>query len=213
MARAGENASRLTPSPSRGRPGLRGAAECSKLGSLPAMKTPSISPAELASRLASEPGLTLVDVRTPAEFSELHAAPARNLPLPDASPEALRALGHADPAAPLFVICQSGRRAEAACERLRAGGLEGAVVVAGGTEAWAAAGLPVVRGAKSAIGIERQVRIGAGALVVLGVVLAQTLHPGFIWVAGVVGAGLVFAGVTGFCGMALVLAKAPWNRA
>jgi rhodanese-related sulfurtransferase len=177
------------------------------------MRSTTIAPAELASRLASEPGLTVIDVRTPAEFAELHATPARNLPLPDATPQALHALGHADPTAPVFVICQSGKRAAAACERLQAAGFAQAIVVAGGTEAWSASGLPVLRGAKGAIGIERQVRIGAGALVVLGVLLSLVVHPGFVWLAAFVGAGLVFAGVTGFCGMALVLAKAPWNRA
>jgi predicted branched-subunit amino acid permease len=91
-------------------------------------------------------------------------------------------------------------------------GCAGAVVVTGGTEAWSAAGLAVTRGARRAIGLERQVRIGAGALVVLGVVLARVAHPDFVWLAAFVGAGLVFAGVTGFCGMGLLLAKAPWNR-
>lgn len=177
------------------------------------MKVKTIAASELASRIAIEPHLTLIDVRTPAEFAELHATPARNLPLPDVSSAALAALGHADAAAPVYVLCQSGKRAEAACGRLTAGGFARAVVVEGGTEAWAAAGLPVVRGQGSAIGIERQVRIGAGALVVLGVALAQTVHPGFVWLAAFVGAGLVFAGATGFCGMGILLAKAPWNRA
>jgi rhodanese-related sulfurtransferase len=177
------------------------------------MKLASITASELSARLAAESGLTLIDVRTPAEFAELHAAPARNLPLPDVSPAALAALGHADASAPVYVLCQSGKRAESACARLSSAGFAKAVVVTGGTEAWAAAGLPVVRGQGSAIGIERQVRIGAGALVVLGVVLAQTVHANFVWLSAFVGAGLVFAGVTGFCGMGLLLAKAPWNRA
>jgi rhodanese-related sulfurtransferase len=173
----------------------------------------TITPAEISVRLAAEPGLTLIDVRTPAEFAELRAAPARNLPLPDVSPATLAALGHADPAAPVYLLCQSGKRAESACARLTAAGFAKAVVVSGGTEAWAAAGLPVVQGSTKAIGIERQVRIGAGALVVLGVVLGQTVNVNFVWLSAFVGAGLVFAGVTGFCGMGLLLAKAPWNRA
>ncbi|MEO0055163.1 MAG: hypothetical protein RLZZ50_1110, partial [Verrucomicrobiota bacterium] len=158
-------------------------------------------------------GLTVIDVRTPAEFAESHAAPARNLPLPEATPAGLGALGHADASAPVYVICQGGKRAEAACSRLASAGFAHAVVVSGGTDAWQAAGLPLVRGATRAIGIDRQVRIGAGALVLLGVVLGATVHPNFIWLAGFVGAGLVFAGATGFCGMGLLLAKAPWNRA
>jgi rhodanese-related sulfurtransferase len=89
--------------------------------------------------------------------------------------------------------------------------LKEAVVVAGGTNAWAAAGLPVIRGRKS-ISIERQVRIVAGSLVVIGFLLGWFVHRGFFGLAGLVGAGLVFAGVTDICGMAIVLAKAPWNR-
>ncbi len=177
------------------------------------MAISSITPSEFVNRLASKPDLLLVDVRTPAEFAELHAAPARNVPLPDVSPKALAELGHGGASGEVYFICQSGKRAEAACRRLSEACVAGAVVVSGGTEAWAAGGLPVVRGRSGAIGIERQVRIGAGALVVLGVVLGQTVHPNFVWLAAFVGAGLVFAGITGFCGMGLLLAKAPWNRA
>lgn len=177
------------------------------------MTLATIAAPDLAARLATEPGLTVIDVRTPAEFAELHARPARNLPLPDVSPAALAALGHTDVSAPVYVLCQSGKRAESACSRLGAAGFTRAVVVTGGTDAWHAASLPVVRGQGRAIGIERQVRIGAGSLIVLGVVLAQTVHPAFVWLSAFVGAGLVFAGLTGFCGMGLLLTKAPWNRA
>jgi len=73
-------------------------------------------------------------------------------------------------------------------------------------------GLPVERGGTNVISLERQVRIGAGILVLIGVTLAWAVHPAFIAIAGVVGAGLVFAGVTDYCGMAMVLGKMPWNR-
>ena len=85
------------------------------------------------------------------------------------------------------------------------------VVVQGGTNAWVAAGLPVVRGRKT-ISIERQVRIVAGTLVVIGTGLGWLVHPVFFILSAFVGAGLVFAGATDICGMAIVLAKAPWNR-
>jgi acetyltransferase-like isoleucine patch superfamily enzyme len=85
------------------------------------------------------------------------------------------------------------------------------VVVEGGTNAWAAAGLPVIRGRKT-ISIERQVRIGAGTFVLAGTALGRFIHPAFYLLAAFVGAGLVFAGVTDICGLAIVLAKAPWNR-
>lgn len=174
------------------------------------MNISSITPRELEARLSADPRALLVDVRSPAEFAEVHAERAKNLPLPDATREGLAALGHSD-AAPVYVICQSGKRAEVACGRLRAAGLDQAIMVAGGTEAWVAAGLPVVRGG-GAIGLERQVRIGAGTLVLIGVVLSRVADPAFVWLAAFVGAGLVFAGATGFCGMGLLLAKAPWNR-
>jgi rhodanese-related sulfurtransferase len=85
-------------------------------------------------------------------------------------------------------------------------------VVAGGTQAWIAAGLPVVRGASHVMSLERQVRIAAGSLVLLGVLLGQFVHIGFIWISGFVGASLVFAGISGICGMGLLLARMPWNQ-
>ena len=74
------------------------------------------------------------------------------------------------------------------------------------------AGLPVISHGKKSISIERQVHIGAGALVLLGIILGFLVHPGFFGLSGFVGAGLIVAGVTDWCGMALLLARAPWNR-
>ena len=85
-------------------------------------------------------------------------------------------------------------------------------MVEGGTQAWVTEGLPVVSLGRGSMSIERQVRIGAGTLVLLGVVLGFLVHPGFFFLSGFVGAGLVFAGVTDWCGMGLLLARAPWNR-
>jgi rhodanese-related sulfurtransferase len=85
------------------------------------------------------------------------------------------------------------------------------VSVDGGTQAWEAAGLPIVRGQKT-ISLERQVRIAAGSLVVLGAVLGYFVHPYFIGLSAFVGAGLVFAGVTDTCGMGMLLARMPWNK-
>ena len=85
------------------------------------------------------------------------------------------------------------------------------VCVDGGTEAWEQAGLPVVRG-RGVIALDRQVRIAAGLLVLLGVGLSLLVHPAFVAVSAFVGAGLVFAGITDTCGMAMLLAKMPWNQ-
>ena len=152
----------------------------------------------------------LSHVRTPKEFEEVHVGFARNEPLDrlDASRFAnLQTSG--GPA--LYVICRSGSRARQACEKLAAAGCTNVVNVEGGTLAWEQAGLPVVRGAKS-ISLERQVRIAAGSLVVIGALLGAFVHPYWIALSAFVGAGLVFAGVTDTCGMGLLLAKMPWNR-
>jgi rhodanese-related sulfurtransferase len=152
----------------------------------------------------------LVDVRTPAEFREVHAQGAQLVPLDVLDRRAVEAARGTN-AGPVYLLCASGIRATKAAEKLRNAGLDEVVVVEGGTNAWAAAGLPVIRGRKT-IPIERQVRIGAGTFVLAGTALGRFIHPAFYLLAAFVGAGLVFAGVTDICGLAIVLAKAPWNR-
>jgi rhodanese-related sulfurtransferase len=110
----------------------------------------------------------------------------------------------------LYVVCQSGSRGRQACERFLKAGYRNVVNVEGGINAWVAAGLPAVQG-KSTISLERQVRISAGSLVLLGVALSF-VHPAFIGLSAFVGAGLLVAGLTDTCGMALLLARMRWNR-
>jgi len=171
----------------------------------------SISPLDFELLRKEGANFELVDVRTPAEFRALHAEPARNLPLDQLHGDALRELAQRSQRHGVYVICQKGGRGRTACEQLRACGAENVVNVEGGTLAWEAAGLPVVRG-KQTISLERQVRIAAGSLVLVGAALAWLVHPGFVGLSAFIGAGLVFAGVTDTCGMGLVLAKMPWNR-
>jgi len=113
----------------------------------------------------------------------------------------------------VYVICYRGTRAAKACEHLQNAGLQNVYSIEGGTAAWEAHGLPVERGTSGIISLERQVRIAAGSLVLAGTLLAWLVHPAFLGIAAFVGAGLVFAGATDFCGMAMLLAKMPWNRA
>jgi rhodanese-related sulfurtransferase len=174
------------------------------------MKT--IAPAELQQRLTTEPAATLLDVRTPAEFSTVHVPQARNVPLDTLDPQALLSAGLIRAGQPVYLLCQAGGRATRAAEKLSGAGFAESVVVEGGTQAWEKAGLPVTRGASKVIGLERQVRIGAGSLVLLGILLGYFVHPYFIGLSAFVGAGLVFAGITDWCGMGLLLAKAPWNQ-
>jgi rhodanese-related sulfurtransferase len=170
------------------------------------MKT--ILPAELQKILAENPSATVLDVRTPVEFAEVHAPAANNVPLDALNPSSLAL----DKNQPVYLLCRSGQRAAKAAEKFSRDGFSQPVVVAGGTLAWIEANLPVTRGTTKVISLERQVRITAGAIVFTGVLLAHFVNPYFIWLSGFVGAGLVFAGITDFCGMGLLLAKAPWNR-
>jgi rhodanese-related sulfurtransferase len=154
----------------------------------------------------------LIDVRTPVGFDEVHAVAAVNVPLDRLSAETLAAAGCVECGQPVYLLCRSGQRATQAAEKLPAYGYAHPVVVTGGTLAWIEAGLPVTRGESKVISLERQVRIAAGTLVFIGALLAWFVHPNFVWLPGFVGAGLVFAGVTDFCGMGLLIAKMPWNR-
>jgi rhodanese-related sulfurtransferase len=174
------------------------------------MSVTTISPRQLAA-LCESGKIDLIDVRTPVEFRELHATDARNVPLDRLDPVALMQARNGLREEPLYVICRSGSRGRQACEKFLAAGFTNVVNVEGGTLAWAECGLPVVRG-KKAIALERQVRIAAGLLVLLGALLGWLVHPAFVGLAAFVGAGLVFAGITDTCGMGLLLARMPWNQ-
>ena len=173
------------------------------------MSVASISPRQLSDLVRSGAVVDLIDVRTPVEFREMHVGLARNLPLDQLEPGQVKAQ-HNGSTQPLYVICRSGSRGRQACEKLIAGGVTNVVNVEGGTLAWDQAGLPVVRG-KKAISLERQVRIVAGSLVFIGSLLAIT-NPWWLILPGFIGAGLAFAGITDTCGMAMMLAKMPWNQ-
>ena len=175
------------------------------------MTVPTITAKQLAERCKSNGESDLIDVRTPVEFRELHVEFARNVPLDRLDPVALMQARNGLREEPLYVICRSGSRGRQACEKFLAAGFPNVVNVEGGTLAWAECGLPVVRGQK-AISLERQVRIAAGLLVLLGVLLGWLVHPAFVGLAAFVGAGLVVAGVTDTCGMGMLLARMPWNQ-
>lgn len=165
----------------------------------------SISPSE-AARLV-EAGALLVDVREPGEFARERIAGAANAPLS-------RGAALERGAASIVVFhCQSGARTgRAAASLADAAGCE-TYIVEGGIEAWKRAGLPVVGTGAGPLPMMRQVQITAGALAFLGFVLGVMVSPSFHLVSGFIGAGLVFSGATGTCGMARVLEFMPWNRA
>ena len=176
----------------------------------------TIAPTTLADLRRKGDRVTLIDVRTPAEFGEVHVDFAHNIPLDRLDPQAVKAVAGDGP---VYFVCKSGTRSQKACEKLIAAGIKDVVSVEGGTAACEAAGVPVIRGRK-VMSLERQVRIAAGTLVAVGAALAA-FGPAapFNWqaigagLAGFVGCGLVFAGLTDTCGMAMLIARMPWNQA
>ena len=175
----------------------------------------TITPKGLLDLCSRGEAIDLVDVRTPAEYGEVHVDFARNIPLDRLDPKTL-AVDHAGRTGPIYFVCRSGSCSKTACEQMIAAGVSEVVSVEGGTTACDAAGLPVIRGRK-AMSLERQVRIVAGLMIVTGAALAA-FGPDATWqnvgagLAAFVGAGLVFAGVTDTCGMAIMLGRMPWNQ-
>lgn len=156
-----------------------------------------------------EPGLRLLDVRTPGEFEATRICGSYNVPLDQVARYA-ETLGDCDHTS-IVVVCQSGARARQAQATLQARGVRNVQLLDGGVNAWIAAGKPVERSAER-LSLERQVRIAAGAMAAIGAILALTLNPWFALLPAFVGSGLVFAGVTNTCALAMVLSKLPYNR-
>ena len=175
------------------------------------MSIAKIRPQELIEISERGKKIELIDVRTSVEYSEVHVEFAKNIPLDRLDPKVVLQSRNGSTTEPIYLICRSGGRAQQACEMFLAQGFSNVVNIEGGTMACVEAGLPVVRG-KKAFSLERQVRIAAGCLVLLGAFLAWVVHPGFIGLSAFVGAGLVFAGLTDSCGMGMIIARMPWNR-
>lgn len=158
--------------------------------------------------IAANPDVLVVDVRTPGEFESAHIDGAINLPLDQVDAHLRRIV--ADAGGTLLLICQSGARAARARRRLCEAGLPDAKVLAGGMNAWIAAGGPVQRG-RPRWSLERQVRLAAGSLV-LAATAADLWLPGARFAAALVGAGLAFSALTDTCAMGALLARLPYNR-
>ncbi|MGP3690170.1 rhodanese-like domain-containing protein [Streptomyces sp. IBSNAI002] len=170
----------------------------------------ALSVSEARSRLHE---LTVVDVRTPAEFASGHLPNAVNVPL-DRIARALPELRQAAGRGPLLLVCASGARSENAAGTLASHGLSAATLT-GGTTAWAAGGhgLRYPDGRPRAVwAMERQVRFAAGGIVLLGLALDQFVHPAFGLLSAGIAAGLVFSALTNTCGMAVVLGRLPFNQ-
>ena len=170
------------------------------------MSLPLISPQQ-ANALVAE-GAKLIDIRDPDEYAREHIPAARSVPL-DTLPGGLET--HAGET--VIFHCQSGARTFSNAARLaQAAAPAQAFIVEGGIQGWKQAGLITQEDTSQPLPLMRQVQIAAGLLTLCGVVLGFTLSSGFFLMSGFVGAGLLFAGLTGFCGMARLLKVMPWNR-
>lgn len=170
--------------------------------------TPStISPEELKSLLA-QGNCHLVDVREPAEHAEEHVVGARLIPLGEIGKRAHEIARDQ----PLVIMCRSGKRGGQAVAKLQSKGFTCVRNLEGGLLAWKEAGQPVGRAAKKVFPLIQQVQLSIGLGVLTGVALSLTVHPDWVFLSAFFGAGLVFAGSTGWCGMAILMSRMPWNR-
>jgi rhodanese-related sulfurtransferase len=171
----------------------------------------TITPSDLQGLLATGNLPLLLDVRSPGEYQGSHIAGTKLIPLDELDPAAFCRERGAD-CSPVYVICQSGGRAGRAIQKLEAAGVKGCVLLEGGTQAWIDAGLPVVRGKSHVLPLMRQVQITIGAVSATGALLALVVNPLFSIIPLFMGCGLLMAGITGFCGLAVAMAKMPWNK-
>ena len=168
------------------------------------MPIQTITPAE-AQRLINA-GAALIDIRSPDEHAREHVPGSLNVPLDRLSSTSPR--GNV-----LIFHCRSGMRTgQAAASLAEAASGRECYILEGGISAWGNAGLPVEKLGGAPIEMQRQVMLAAGSLVLVGTILSLLVAQPWIWLAVFAGAGLTFAGVTGFCGMARLLALMPWNR-
>jgi rhodanese-related sulfurtransferase len=153
-------------------------------------------------------GALLIDIREPDEFAREHIPSAISRPL---SSLANAGMGTGN-AREIIVHCRSGARTRLNAERLARASSCTTYVLDGGLEAWKKAGLPLSTDRSQPLELMRQVQLVAGSAVVLGVVLGVAVSPWFYALSAFVGAGLIVAGATGFCGLANLLLQMPWNR-
>lgn len=167
----------------------------------------ALPPDELYRRLLAGERLQLVDVREAVEFAGLRIGLADLLPLAELEQRA----GELERDRPIVCICRSGQRSNVAARKLAALGFPAVSQLQGGLIAWEQAGLPLERVAQAPWALDRQVRLAAGLLVLLGLGGAIFWPPARA-LAWFVGGGLTFSAIADWCGMGLLLAKAPWNQ-
>ncbi len=151
----------------------------------------------------------LVDVREPGEYAAMHIAGAKLIPLSTIGKDKLPELNNRK----LIIHCHIGRRGGSACEKLLISNPNLDVYnLEGGITAWENAGFKVEKSSATFLSIERQVQITIGSGVLIGLIFGYFIHTGFLFLSAFLGAGLLFAGITGSCGLAILMSKMPWNQ-
>ncbi len=172
----------------------------------------TVTATELHQRIqASRRSVDLIDVRTPAEYREVHAGCARLVPLDSLDPGAVMRERAGSGDEPLYIICRSGARSRKACAAFVKAGYTNVVNVEGGMSAWEEAGLPVVRG-RSTIRLPYQVWVAAGLLTLLGTYLGASVHPSFYALSATAGAALLVTGLRDDVSLEVLMGRMPWNR-
>ena len=150
----------------------------------------------------------LVDVRESGEYATEHIVGSVSIPLSTFDQNPIAKIE----GKPLVICCQSGMRSSQACQKLLENGNENIMQLKGGISSWKAAGLSLQVDRNAPISLFRQVQIVAGSLVAIGTGLGVLISPWFLLLSGVVGCGLVFAGVSNTCAMGILLMKLPYNQ-
>lgn len=173
------------------------------------MTIQTISPSDAKALLTK--GAALIDIRERDEYARENIAEAHLLSL--SAIENGDRLGPFDPFDTVIFYCQSGMHTTQNAQKLvDAVAPAKVLLLEGGLTAWKKDGQQILEDKSQPLPLMRQVQIAAGSLVLAGVILGFVVHPGFYLLSGFVGAGLLFAGISGFCGMARLLAVMPWNK-
>lgn len=167
-----------------------------------------ISPKHAFEQVSKDPKVKFLDVRSPLEYNEIHIKDSINIPM-DMISSKVKELSQSDET--YIVLCHTGNRSPMAADMLLQSGMRSVKVMEGGMLRWEKEKLSTIKG-ESAISLERQVRVIAGSLMLLGIILAWLAHPAFIFISVWVACGLVFAGLTNNCLMGILLMKLPYNR-
>lgn len=160
--------------------------------------------------LQSGKRISLIDVRTPVEHDEMHIPGSKLMPLDQL--DATRVKSVSESSDQCILICRSGKRAEQAFQQLETAGCDKLAILDGGVLAWEAAGFELQHSSRNRLPLMRQVQLVIGLLALTGSILALSVDKNFAIIPAFLGAGLTLAGSTGWCGLAILMSKMPWNK-